>query len=63
MSQNYQFSAAHASEYPVTLRCRVFGLARSGYYAWRRGSLSARQKHDQQLTSQIQTIFTDSRRT
>jgi len=43
--------------------CRVLGLARSGYYAWRQGSLSACHKRDQQLTSQIQTIFTDTRRT
>jgi putative transposase len=63
MSQEYQFIAAHASEYPVALRCRVLGLARSGYYAWRQGSLNAREQRDQQLTSQIQTIFTDSRRT
>jgi transposase InsO family protein len=63
MRAKYQFVAAHASEYPVTLLCRVLGLARSGYYAWRVCSHSARQECDQQLTSQIQTIFTDSRRT
>jgi putative transposase len=63
MSQKYQFIAAHASEYPVTLLCRVLGLARSGYYAWRARSVSARKARDLQLTSQIQTIFTDSRRT
>jgi putative transposase len=63
MSHKYQFVAAHASEYPVTMLCRVLGLARSGYYAWRQRSHSARHKRDQQLTSQIQTIFTDSRRT
>jgi transposase InsO family protein len=63
MSQKYQFIATHASEYPVTLLCRVLGLARSGYYIWRQGSLSARQQRDQQLTGQIQTIFSDSRRT
>jgi putative transposase len=63
MSQKYQFVAAQASEYPVTVLCRVLGLARSGYYAWRQRSVSARHKRDQQLTSQIRTIFTDSRRT
>jgi transposase InsO family protein len=63
MSQKYQFVAAHASEYPITLLCRVLGLARSGYYAWRVRSVSGREERDQQLTSQIQTIFTDSRRT
>ena len=33
MNQKYQFIAAHAKEYPVTVVCRVLGLARSGYYA------------------------------
>jgi putative transposase len=63
MSHKYQFVAAHASEYPVTMLCRVLGLARSGYYAKRVRSVNARQERDQQLTSQIQMIFTDSRRT
>jgi putative transposase len=63
MSDKYQFVTAHASEYPVTMLCRVLGLARSGYYAWRARSVSARKARDLQLTSQIQTIFTDSRRT
>jgi putative transposase len=63
MSQKYQFVSAHASEYPVTLLCRVLGLPRSGYYAWRQRPLSAHQERDRQLTAQIQTTFTDSRRT
>jgi hypothetical protein len=33
MRVKYQFVAAQASVYPVTLLCRVLGLARSGYYA------------------------------
>ena len=33
MTQKYWFVATHASEYPVTVLCRVLGLARSGYYA------------------------------
>jgi len=62
MSQKYQFIATHASEYPVTLLCRVLGVVRSGYYAWRVGSVSARELRDQQLMRQIQTIFAESRR-
>ena len=30
MTQKEQFVAAQASEYPVTMLCRVLGLARSG---------------------------------
>ena len=63
MTQKYQFVAAHASEYPVTLLCRVLGLARSGYYAWRVRSVNAHAERDRQLTAQIRTIFSDSRLT
>ena len=63
MSQKYQSIATHASAYPVTLLGRVLGVVRSGYYAWRVRSVSARELCDQQLMRQIQTIFAESRRT
>ena len=63
MTQKYQFVAAHASEYLVTVLCRVLGLARSGYYAWRKRPLSVRVQQDQQLTADVQRIFTDSHQT
>ena len=63
MSQKYQFVTTHASEYPVTVLCRVLEVARSGDYAWRQQRESTRVQRDQQLTAQIQTIFTESRRT
>jgi hypothetical protein len=46
MTQKYAFIAAHASIYPVSVICRVLGLARSGYYAWKRGRTSARAERD-----------------
>ena len=63
MTRKYQFIAAQAEEYPIVVLCRVLGLARSGYYAWKRRTLSARAQRDQQLTEQIQTSFTASRHT
>src|SRR5215217_2646184 len=63
MSQKYQFVDGQASEYPVTVLCRVLDMARSGYYAWRKQRQSAREERDQQLSVHIQAIFTDSRRT
>ena len=63
MTQKYQFVAAHASEDPLTVLCRVLGLARSGSYAWRNRPLTARVPQDQQLTADIQRICTNSRQT
>ena len=63
MTQKYQFIAAHAKEYPVIVMCRVVGLARSGYYAWKRRAPSAHARRDHQLTEQIQKSFQASRRT
>jgi putative transposase len=63
MSQNYAFVAAHASSYPVSVLCRVLGLARSGYYAWKRRPASVHAQLDTRLTTLIQTIFRDSRST
>ncbi len=63
MTQKYQFIATLAEEYPVTVLCRVLGLARSGYYAWKRQTPSARAQRDQFLTEQIRTSFAASRQT
>ncbi len=59
----YRFIRAEQAHYPITLLCRVLGVARSGYYAWVRRDVSARQQADQALTEQITAIHTGSRRT
>ena len=63
MTQKYTFIRDHASQYPVTLICRVLVVARSGYYAWNDATPSTRATQDAQLTRQIAQIFTQSRRT
>jgi putative transposase len=63
MSQKYSFVAAHACSYPVTVLCRVLGLARSSYYAWRLRAPSAHAQRDHELTQQIGAIFGASRQT
>ncbi len=63
MSDRYQFIATHASQYPVTVLCRVLGVARSGYYAWRTRPESRRRQADRQLEAQIRQVHATSRRT
>lgn len=61
MTQKYQFVASHASQYPIRLICRVLGLVRSGYYAWRTRSESPRRQADRHLSVQIAASFRASR--
>jgi transposase InsO family protein len=51
----------HEGEFTVVLMCRVLGLARAGYYAWRRGRLSPRARQDIQLRVTIRTIHAVNR--
>lgn len=48
---------------PVTTACRVLGVSRSGYHAWRRRPKSLRALEDEVLVQIISEIHTDSRRT
>lgn len=63
MIAKYQFVADHASLYPVACLCRVLGVARSGYYAWRKRSQSQRSQANRTLLEQIRRIHVASRGT
>ncbi len=63
MSARYQFVADHASQYAVTVLCRVLRVARSGYYAWRGRPESRRRQADRHLETQIWQVHAASRRT
>jgi putative transposase len=63
MTKRYQFVADHASQYPVTVLCRVLEVCRSGFYAWRDRPASAHSERDDALTEQIEAVFTSSRQT
>jgi putative transposase len=59
----YRFIAAHAAQHPVALSCRVLGVSRSGYYAWRGRATAARAQANAALTARITTIHRTSRGT
>jgi len=59
----YRSSQAEQATYPVTLLCRVLGVARSGYDAWARRGVSARATADRESTTQIAQIHEQSRHT
>lgn len=51
-----------AVEFPLAQVCRVLGLSRSGYYAWRKRQPSQRQRADQQLLPLIFGAHTAGRK-
>ena len=59
----YQFIAAQATQHAVRRLCRVLGVSRSGYFAWRTRPPAARVRADQVLTEQIRQIHAKSRQT
>jgi len=47
-------------QYPIAMMCRVLKVSRSGYYAWRTRSESARAKTDRELTRIIKRVHAES---
>ncbi len=43
--------------------CEVLKVSENGYYAWRKRRPSCRQKEDEELTIQLETVFEQSRQT
>jgi len=41
--------------------CQLLGVARSGYYAWRRGQETTRERENRQLTEEIKAVFAAKR--
>lgn len=53
MTDRYQRIQIMEKQYPLTLLCRVFGVSRSGYHAWRTRKPSARQQANHRLLAAI----------
>ena len=49
------------SEWPVALLCRVLGVSRSGFYAWRKRGPSAAQVRREELTAEVTRIHGEVR--
>jgi hypothetical protein len=49
--------------FPVETMCRVLGVTRSGFYAWRKRPKPARAKSDAQLAVKVAAAHQRSRRT
>ncbi len=54
---------ANQAMFPTKTMSRILGVSRSGYYAWRDRSPSARSIADAALTDRIKAIHADSRAT
>ena len=51
---------ANQVTYPIAMLCRVLGVSRSGYHAWRQRAPSARAQYDLTLSQAIRTSHTRS---
>jgi len=56
----FRFVEAEAAQFPVSLLCRVVGVTRQGFYAWKRRPASARELADRELAGRIREIFIET---
>jgi putative transposase len=59
----FRFIHAEKANHDVKILCRMLGVSRSGYYAWRSRPLSLRAMHDAELTRRIKEHHERSRGT
>ena len=50
-------------QHDLTLMCRVYGVTRAGYYAWRSRERSERERQNEALSTEIRTVHAESRGT
>ena len=56
----FRFVDAEAAQFPVSLLCRVVGVSRQGFYAWKRRPPSARELADRKLAERIRQIYSET---
>ena len=57
----YQFIEQHRERHSITQMCAVLRVSRSGYYAWRKRPVSAREMANRDLEQEIQRIYEEKR--
>ena len=57
----YGFIGRHAGRYRVTMRCRVLGVQRSAYYAWRGPPGTVIEPQELALRGRMKALFAASR--
>jgi hypothetical protein len=58
-----RFIEVEKASYPISMLCRLLGVAASGYHAWRRRPESPRRRSDNALCARIGHIHRASRGT
>jgi len=59
----FRFVDAEKARFPASLLCRMVGVSKSGYYAWRHRPPSRRSREDAILTERILEVHQRSRQT
>lgn len=59
----FRFVDAEKARFPVSLLCKMVGVSKSGYYAWKARPPSKRSQEDAVLTQKIHEIHQRSRET
>ncbi len=59
----FRLIEAEKATHSVPMLCRLLGVSRSGYYAWRSRPASERSRFDAVLSEKIETIHRNSRAT
>jgi putative transposase len=55
----FRFVEEEAAQFPVSLLCRVVGVSRQGFYAWRRREPSRRELADRELSERIHRLHAE----
>jgi putative transposase len=59
----FRLIEAERAEHSISRLCKVLGVSRVGFYAWRTRPTSARELRDLELERLIERVFRDSRQT